>query len=156
MPDQNSKADRRKPNPQQERLTQRLSQVNKANQDPLNQAALRWLQKAHAEISDGSQYCLQLMQWGLEQGLRFPNRRQTEMFKATLIEFEADQNQLTFLSYLKGPPEEPRVTDVDLLTASDKHQAAWVLIDSLDSKLSSEPGNNGIYPPQDPLRLPGD
>lgn len=151
MPDR-----RAKPSPQQQRLTQRQHQVDQANQDPLNQAALWWLKKAHAEISDGGQYCLQLMLWGLEQGLGFPDRHQTDMFETTLFKFEAGPNQLSFLSYLKGPDEEPHVTEAQLLRAEDKYQAAWVLIDALDSLLSSEPENNGIYPPQDPLRLDGD
>jgi len=160
MQDSNGKAKRQERAVMRQRLNDRLQQrqhqVEQANKDPVNQAALRWLQKANAEINDAYQYCFQLMQWGLEHGLGFPNRRQTDMFEATLVKFESSPNQLSFLSYLKGPDEEPHVTEAQLLWASDKHQAAWKLIDALDTLLSSEPENNGIYPPQYPLRLDGD
>ena len=138
-------------------LQQRQQQIDRANRDPLNQAAFRWLRKTDATISDGSQYCLQLMQWGIEVAhLGFPNKRQTEMFEATMVELDAQANQLDLLRYLQGPPDEPNLTEDDLLTTGDKEHAAWLLIDALDRQLQSEPDNNGIYPPQDPLRLPGD
>ena len=141
----------------EDQQAKRYRQVQELNQEPLNQAALRWLRMTDETISEATQHCLQLMLWGLDSArLGFSNKQQTNMFEATVIDMAAQANQLDLLRYLQGPPDEPTVTEVDLLTAGDKEHAAWLLIDALDRQLQSEPDNNGIYPPQYPLRLPGD
>lgn len=139
-----------------DRLTKLHLQVQALNKEPLNQAALRWLRKTDESVNDAYQYCLQLMLWGLENGLGFPNRRQTDMFEASVQELLGAENQRGVFNYLRGNPEEPNVDETDLETAEDAEMAAWKLIDALDSKWSSESENNGIYPPQHPLRIPGD
>ena len=152
MPDQQPNERR-----QNEWLQKRQQQIDKANKDPLNQAALQWLRRTDETISEATQHCLQLMLWGLDSArLGFPNKQQTNMFEVTVIDMAAQANQLDVLRYLQGPPDESNLTEDDLLTAGDKEHAAWLLIDALDRQLQSEPDNNGIYPPQDPLRLPGD
>ena len=152
MPDQ-------KPSTQQERLKQRLDEVNEANKDPLNQAALRWLrhQPRKQQVNQDQQHCLQLMLWGLDEAnLGWPHRSHTEAMRASLLDLDQCQNQAAWLRFLLGNPDEPNVTDLEVKNASDKASAAWRLLDGLDRQFQSQPENNGVYPPQDPLRLPGD
>ncbi len=140
-----------------ERLYRRSQQIEKVNKHPLNQVALHLLRKTKEPVNADMQYCLQLMLWGLKEGdLVLPDPWQTEMFKNTLIRMIGEENQEAILHYLIGDPEEPNVDDVSLERAEDLRHAAWHLIDALDSLMCSDPDNNGIYPPQDPLRLDGD
>ena len=139
--------------------------MQELNQEPLNQAALKWVRKisdpdgwAHP-LNQESQYVIQLMQWGLEKaGLRldgesprYPNTEHTEMFRSFLMEFDLMQNQREFLRYLQGPPEEPRIDEYDLQSASDPEEAALKLIEALDMALSSDENLYKIYPPLNPV-----
>lgn len=138
------------------------SEIQRLNQVPLNQAAQRWLRKTTWRDGGGrsdTQYVFSLMLWGLEEaGLELPDPWQTEMFKNSLLRMMETEDQNGSLRYLRGypDPDAPLIDETDMETAEDAEMAAWRLIDALDSHMSSETGNNGIYPPQHPLRLDGD
>ena len=139
-------------------------QIQELNKAPLNQAALQWLRKISKgtpgwTTSADQQYVFQLMFWGLEEaGLELPDPWQTEMFKNSLLRMMDAEDQNSSLRYLQGypHPDAPLIDETDMENAEDAEMAAWRLIDALDSHMSSEPENNGIYPPQHPLRLDGD
>lgn len=138
---------------------QRYQQVQELNKEPLNQWALRWLRKTKWGPSNNHQHCLTLMFWGLEEaGLGWPNELHTEMFKNSLMRMMEQQDQKGALRELQGypDPDAPLIDETDMETAEDKDHAAWRLIDQLDSNFNSYPENNGIYPPEHPLRLDGD
>ena len=139
------------------RLTKLARQVETANKDPLNQEALKWLLKTKEKPSAASQYCLQLIAWGLENGQGFQNKRQHEMFEASVYQMMSLPDQKAVLNRLKGEEGlEPTVDEGSLQRAKDKKDAAWRLIDALNSRMNSDLDLQGIYPPQDPMRIPGD
>ncbi len=157
------------PEDQQDRIldqqAKRYRQVQELNQEPLNQAALKWVRKisdpdgwAHP-LNRESQYVIQLMQWGLEKaGLRldgenprYPNPEHTEMFRTYLMEFDLMQNQHKFLRFLQGPPEEPMIDAESLLSEEDPTHAAWRLIAALDTQLSNDENFYESYPPINPV-----
>ncbi len=133
--------------------TKRYRQVQELNQEPLNQAALKWLGKINKfdkkqTINESYQHIFQLMWWGLEEAnLQFPNKRQTEIFEEILLEILGANNQLGEFRYLQGPPEEPRVDEYDLQSATDAKEAALKLIEALNMALSSDENLCEIYPP---------
>ena len=147
------------------RKRERNKQIQMLNQEPLNQAALKWVCKisdpdgwAHP-LNQESQYLIQLMQWGLEKaGLRldgasprYPNPEHNEMFRSFLMGFDGMQSQQEFLRYLQGPPDEPMIDAESLLSAEDPKHAAWMLIDALDNQLSADENLHEIYPPINPV-----
>lgn len=153
-----------------DRQAKRHRQVQELNQEPLNQAALKWVRKisdpdgwAHP-LNQESQYLIQLMQWGLEKASlrldgespRYPNPEHTEMFRSFLMGFDGMQNQQAFLHYLQGPPDEPIIDAESLLNAEDPKEAAWMLIEVLDNLLGADEDLYEIYPPINPVahRLP--
>lgn len=96
------------------------------------------------------------MLWGLlEASLAFRHSGQTEMIQDLLLNLDLLNNQQAVLQYLLGNPDDPNLDPVMVKDASDKSEAVWVLIEALDRQLKSEPENNGVYPPQDPVRLDG-
>ena len=140
-----------------DRQARRYRQVQELNQEPLNQAARQWLGKINKldkkqTINENYQYVFQLMWWGLDEAnLQFPNKRQTEIFEEILLEMLGADNQLGEIQYLQGPPEEPRVDEYDLQSASDPEEAALKLIEALDMALSSDENLYEIYPPINPV-----
>ena len=139
---------RRQQNRRDERKRVHLSQATRqwmsqfekttqeANRDPLNQAAKWWLLKTNTPISEGSQYVVQLMTWGMDEAdLEFDNQQQTEKFRTDLAELAGRDNQWFLLQYLKGPPEAPRLDETDLQNTSSPEQTAWRLIDVLGKVL---------------------
>ena len=141
-----------------DRRHRRYREVQRLNQHPLNQVAQQWLRKTTWEDRNGrsdTQYVFTLMFWGLEEAdLAFNNAHQTEMFRNTLLSImnpnDASSEEAN-LRYLIGNPDEPRIDEYDLQSATDAEEAALKLIEALDMALSSDENLCEIYPPTNRL-----
>jgi len=132
----------------------RWQQISELNQNLLNQEAKRWLRLAQQQPDhDNSLYVFQLALWGLEQkSLQFKSQDRTNQLQDFLVGLQGEDDQEAALEYLvlsddPDPEAQPAVDEWNLQLQRVPEDAAWVLINQLDSKLSSDPTMRGIYPP---------
>ena len=116
------------------------------NYDPLNQLAKKYLRLEKQTLDPDSLYLLQLAQWGLDR-----TKLKNGLWQSDLR--QSLDNLLTWnpedaLTYLRDNPDDPLsplLTKRLLRRAMSARQAARVILNALDLRMSADP--NLDYPP---------
>ncbi|HJV25330.1 MAG TPA: hypothetical protein VJ673_06570 [Aromatoleum sp.] len=106
-----------------------LSATEQANQHPLNQAAASFLRKTDWGASPHALYCLSLMRWGLDNGLRVKTIVEPAYL---LLQLEDAMGPLRLTRLASGEAlGEENLTAEHLLQETDPLDAASLLLESL-------------------------
>ena len=114
-----------------------IEAVNRANRDPLNQAALVQLRKAKQPPSAGRLHVLSLMRWWLNQNGPSLNAEQDGV-EARLNRLLEDNPQ-TVMAWLQDPEQtgDQALDPSQIKTAREPASAGWLLIDLLMNAMTA-------------------
>jgi hypothetical protein len=119
-------------------------EVLNLNQKPLNREAKKWFERTGKKPESDILMILQLMTWGLENGIRAKNNLLPEVVEGLYKKPAKD-----VLNYLikdsENQQEMPRICTSDLKEAESPLEAARLLLESLDSRLRADDNLSGIY-----------
>lgn len=118
------------------------------NNQPLNQIARRYLKLAQQPPDPTQLYLLQLLQWGLDSGkvtLQTPDWKDQLRESLDNLQGSDPEQAMQYLVNNPDDPQSPLLLPRQLRKAMSPREAAQVVMNSLDLRLTADPEVD--YPP---------
>lgn len=111
---------------------------------PLNREAKRLLKEAKQVPEPDVLPALQLMLWGLDEGIKFPSKAQTNLFRTGLETLTYERSPKAAMEYLIKDDLGEVTLRAEHLQSKTPMEAAQEMIEVLDLKMKADP--NLPYP----------